>query len=119
MRSKGIGYPQKRIAEFGVAYAGYEMGVDFLDFTFHIEKEFKIKLRIEKLDVPIDAKGHVVRDVTGRDVLKWVEVTLIENGREVHQDCWPRVRSCIAKTVQVASSTVSLESRLVADLGFT
>jgi len=96
------------------------MGIDCLDFSHRVEKEFGVRLKMdETFPVERDVKGRVVgADITAGAVVKWVEATLIKHGKAVPEDCWPRVRVCIAETVQISPEDVSLESRLIRDIGF-
>jgi hypothetical protein len=98
------------------------MGIDFLDCRFRIEKAFKLRhhpraFDLRKLNAPLDERGRPI--VTCARMLQWVELTLTESGHDVPEDCWPRLRECIAATVGASVEEVTLESRLVQDLGFT
>jgi hypothetical protein len=97
------------------------MGIDFLDRMFRIERAFGIPFRafdLNKLDTPRDRRGYH-RVITCEQMLKWVELTLREHGHEIPEDCWPRLRACIAETVGIPIEQVTLESRIIQDLGFT
>jgi len=96
------------------------MGVDFLDCQFRIEKAFQLSHRVldhRKLAAPKSANGTFT-SVTGRDMLDWLELTLREEGREVPNDCWPKLQECIAATVNVPVEHVTLDACLIHDLGF-
>ena len=96
------------------------MGIDFLDCVFRIEKAFGLPSRafvLDRLVIPRDDRGRFA--VTCREMLDWVELTLRENGRQIPDDCWQRLQICIAGTVACPLEEVTLQSRLVQDLGFT
>jgi hypothetical protein len=96
------------------------VGVDFLDCQFRIEREFQLPSRAfdhRKLIAPRDTRG-VVAEVTGRHMLQWLELTLREQGREIPSDCWPRLRRCIAATVDIPVEKVELDVCLIHELGF-
>ncbi len=103
------------------------MGIDFIECVFRIEKAFGIPRRAldsRKLE-PIRRLGNLPGRrygppvVTCRDMLNWVELALRETGRPVPEDSWPRLRACIADTVKMPVEQVTLDSRLVQDLGFS
>ncbi|HEX8342121.1 MAG TPA: hypothetical protein VF624_14540 [Tepidisphaeraceae bacterium] len=97
------------------------MGIDFLDCCFRIEEEFglsRLDLDIEKLDVPRNEKGTLI-GATASDVTRWVESSIVAQGKEAPVGVWPRVRSCIADTVSIPPDKVAPTSRLIEDLGFT
>jgi hypothetical protein len=65
------------------------MGIDFLDSLFRIEKAFGIPHKafdLNKLESPRDHRGYFPF-VTCRDMLKWLELTLRENGKPIPEDC--------------------------------
>jgi len=98
------------------------MGVDFLDCMFRIEKAFQIPrpgIDLHKLlDVARDAQGGYPV-ITCDDILNWLELTLTDYVKPIPDDCWPRLQACIAATMRMPVEKVTLESRIVQDLGFT
>ena len=86
------------------------MGLEGLDLTFQLEREFKVRLATEPIPEPVPE--------TAADVVKWVEAVLIKNKMKVPDDCWPRVRLCIATVMNIPLEDISLDSRLIEDLGF-
>ena len=106
------------------------MGIDFLDCTFRVEKEFGIKSPRKRGDmwvavlagverVPEDLTPGWAENLTAGDMLRATEKMIKAAGKEVPEDCWPRLQKCIAETVAISPEEVSLESKLVKDLGFT
>lgn len=96
------------------------MGIDFLDCSFRIENEFRLKprdLAIDKLDFPRTKRGTLVGATAG-DVARWVEFCMVARGNQPPTDLWPRVQACIAATVSVPPEQVAPTSRIIEDLGF-
>ncbi|HEY1065823.1 MAG TPA: hypothetical protein VGE52_06930 [Pirellulales bacterium] len=59
-----------------------------------------------------------VMDMTAAEAMSRLMRILIAQGKPIPEDCWPRVRKCIAETVGAQVDEVELDSRLISDLGF-
>jgi hypothetical protein len=91
------------------------MGVDFLDFSFRIEKAFGIKITSE------DAKRLPSRqpfDATAWEIHEWVTSICRERGVLVPWSSWTRVRIELAKTVSKPPQLIHRDTRIVRDLDF-
>jgi hypothetical protein len=91
------------------------MGVDFLDLSFEIEKQFGIRLVPDDL-LPIwTARGN---DCTVADL----HVTVVEKCRSANlklpRSSWNRIRIAVVKSLGVAVKEVTPEARMRKDLGF-
>ncbi|MCL2646448.1 MAG: hypothetical protein FWD61_05505 [Phycisphaerales bacterium] len=95
------------------------MGIDCLEFSHRVEKEFGVKLTGEMLEAKMLEVNRKPGELTAEDVMRTVEKALRMAGKEVPGDGWPRMQKCIAETVCILPGAVSLDSRLGKDLGFS
>ena len=87
------------------------MGIDLLDMVFRLEREFG--LRVNRED-DLFQRGD---DMTAGEVQFIVGVQLLEQGKALPDDFWPRVQRVIAKTLEIPEHQIHPTSRLFDDLG--
>ena len=99
------------------------MGIDLLDLTFRVEKEFGIKLERDGLLEFLHA-GNTDEPPTGawtdirvRDFLEYVRENLERQKVESTTEIYERVCDIIAETLGVDDSEITLDAWLVKDLG--
>ena len=91
------------------------MGVDFLDFSFRIDKSFGVKfIRDDYKRLP---SRHPF-DATAWEMHEWVTSVCRERGVRVPWSSWTRVRIELAKTVGEPPQVVHRDTLVVRDLDF-
>ncbi|MCL2639232.1 MAG: hypothetical protein FWD53_00150 [Phycisphaerales bacterium] len=95
------------------------MGIDCLEFSHRVEKEFGVKLTVEMVEAQMREVGREFGGATVGDVMKTVEKAIRTAEKEVPEDGWARMQKCVAETVQISPEEVLFESRLGKDLGFS
>lgn len=93
------------------------MGVDWLDITFRLEREFDIKLR-QAFTAPFfqARQDGARRAITCGDVCEMVIAACNEQGRPVPFSAWRRVKVCIGKGCGAKLKTV-VKSASLTEIG--
>ena len=94
------------------------MGVDWLDLTFRLEREFGIRLKADFSNAFTDAttcSGQ--RPMTAGDVLEMVILACEQQDRRVPHSVWNRVKRCIVHGCGAKPDIIRKTSSLVGDLG--
>jgi acyl carrier protein len=99
------------------------MGLDLLDLTFRVEKEFRIKLskeRVLSLAKDSSAPGTLEQpqmDIQVDDFVSLVQATIEEQRVGPGSNVYNRVKKHVAQCLDVEESEISPESWFVRDLG--
>lgn len=98
------------------------MGIELLDLTFRIEKEFKIKIDRDDLMNLLQhgnrtsPPSNAWTDIQVADFLRLVEYTIMRQHVTPEPNVFQRVRKHIAETMDVEESEVTQSSWLARDL---
>lgn len=92
------------------------MGMDLLDFTFRVEKAFKIKVPREAYDrlprrVPFDATAGELHD--------WVAELCAAQGVPRPFSSWSRVKKVLVDVTGKSPKLIRRETLVVRELGFS
>jgi hypothetical protein len=90
------------------------MGVDWLDITFRLERQFDIKFEPKDFAHIWDS-GR--RDITAEELFDVVCTRLQTEGRPVPFSAWNRVRLELARALDVPPNEIRRKKWLVSDLG--
>ena len=95
------------------------MGMDFLDFSFRIEKRFGLKIHREDSRM-LDAAwtSRKPYDITAAELHEWVVKLLKARRLAVPHSSWNRVRLELAKVVGKPPQAINRDTLVVRDLGF-
>ncbi len=96
------------------------MGIDFLDFTFQVEKRFGIKTNRD--DIRMLEPGWISRkppDVTAGELHDWVVKLCEARGVKVPHSSWTRVKLALARVVAKPPQIIHRETLVARDLGFS
>jgi hypothetical protein len=100
------------------------MGIDFLDFTFRIEKQFGIK--VERGDSRIleqwatERRSHMTpHDLSAGELHDWVVQLCQARGVKVPPSSWTRVKLELAKVVRQPPQHIRRDTLVIRDLGFS
>lgn len=97
------------------------LGIDFLDITFRIEREFGVKLthaghqKLWRADLAAHMSSNEVKDFRVADLVRAIEDQFAENN--VPTDVLPRVQRIVSECLACPLSEVVPEAWLVRDLG--
>lgn len=91
------------------------MGLDFLDLSFELEKQFGV--RLEPADLVDEWMAHG-GDCTAGHLHKVVCDKCLANDLPVPRGSWNRIRIALVKTLGVAVSEVTRDAWLRRDLDF-
>lgn len=100
------------------------MGIDFLDFSFRIEKRLGIKIRKQdtaELDRIVFAKrGHLTPpDVMAGELYDWIAGICRAQDVRVPHSCWNAIRIALAQTTGKPPQRIRRETMIARDLGFS
>jgi hypothetical protein len=92
------------------------MGLNLLDFTFRIEKAFKIK-------VPRKAYERLPKripfEVTAGEMHDWVAQLCAEQGARLPPSSWNRVKMVLVDVTGKSPKLIRHDTWIVKDLGFS
>ena len=91
------------------------MGVDFLDFSFEIEKQFGVRLEPADLIDQWNANGG---DCTAGQLHEIVCEKCRDSGVAVPRSSWNRIRVALVRALGVRVKEVKPDAWLRRDLGF-
>lgn len=95
------------------------MGVDFLDLTFRVEKEFRIRFTRDEnqqwVQSLLDARP--VRDISVQEFVDFVEKSVLEKNPLENVDVFRRVQRHISECLFVPLEKVVPDAWMVQDLG--
>ncbi len=92
------------------------MGLDFLDFTLRVEKQFNIKIaRGDSLRLPQRRPS----DITAGELHDWLVAILRQRGVAVPFSSWNRVRLILADIVGKPPQIIRRATFIVKELGFS
>jgi hypothetical protein len=96
------------------------MGVDFLDFTLHIEKAFSLKSisRDEVAGLFSSITERKLSDVTAGELHQWVVSILKRRGLSIPFSSWTRIRLALARTVGKQPQSIHKDTLIRRDLDF-
>jgi hypothetical protein len=94
------------------------LGIDYLDFTFRIEKRFGIQIQIDEHRM-LDSAWMSRRppDVTAGELHGWVVKLCEARGLVVPYSSWNGVRLELAKTLGKPPQVIHRDTLVVRDLG--
>ncbi|HEV2296232.1 MAG TPA: hypothetical protein VGR35_20475 [Tepidisphaeraceae bacterium] len=92
------------------------MGLDLLDFTFRIEKAFKIKVPRDAYDrlptrIPFEATAGEMHD--------WIAQLCVEQGVAPPPSSWNRVKKVLVDVTGKSPKLIRRETWIVKELGFS
>ena len=92
------------------------MGLDLLDFTFRIEKAFRIK-------VPREAYDRLPKrnpfEATAGEMHDWVAQLCAEQGVQLPPSSWNRVKKVLVDVTGKSPKLIRRETWIVKELGFS
>ena len=92
------------------------MGMDFLDFTFRVERSFGIKIARTDYDRLPRRKPF---DMTAGEMHDWVVQICKDRGVKVPPSSWNRVRIVLMDVTGASPSEIRRSSWVVRELGFS
>lgn len=99
------------------------MGVDLLDLTFRIEREFEIKIpkdELQKLFLNEDSESlsrKFRQDIQVRELVTFVEIAIVRQNGGPACNVFNRVKKHIAECLQVDESHIIPEAWMIRELG--
>lgn len=100
------------------------MGVDFLDITWRLEKEFEVKLSQSKLIEILETRRNAnpesfVDDVRVCEFVLWVERAVRLQNPTANRDVFERIKKHLIATLCVDEDEVTPDAWLDRDLGMS
>jgi acyl carrier protein len=95
------------------------MGIDYLDLTFRIEKEFGVKVALDDLKQFLDARYHpeILSDFEVKDLVDFVTDLLEQQKPAENVDVFIRTKKQIVECLGCDEWTVTPNAKLIKDLG--
>lgn len=95
------------------------MGIDILDMSFRIEKEFGIRLSADQFTKIAIPRENEFWDLCAGDLHNLICRELRARSKPVPFSSWNRVRLLLARVGSIDPRMITRESRLYRDLGFS
>ncbi len=91
------------------------MGLEFLDLTFRLERDFAVALPKRSFLQEADVYR---RDIRAEQVHEGIRTFLKHSSFPIPEDSWQRIQKSIAGTVGLKPEQVMRDSWLIKDLGY-